>query len=214
MCVGLEVRLGIRQLRSQLGPLLAKREQLPAGTTAGPLDALLILMRGERGYIGASARWGLVGGFLDRVPARPPLVLDSTGLADMPFYGRLLKSRRALLPVSALFVEQRQGGGPPRKFRVARTDGRALLLAVIHDSHPLAGTTCALLAAATPAALPGIVCRMPLVVADEGRDAWLDEAPDRPADELVGLLGAGTLPLAVGEIHEPPSSPQLAFAFA
>lgn len=214
MCVELEVSLGIRQLRSQLGPLQASREQLPASATVAPRDALLLLTRGERGYLGGSARWGLVGGFLDRLPPRPPLALDSAGLAEMPFYGRLLKTRRAVVPVSALVVESGRTARRQR-WRIARADGRALLLAAIHDQHAQAGATCALLDAPAPPALAARSARLPLLIDEENCAAWFADDAERPLDDVLELLRARPWPpLSFAEIVEPPPSPQLAFAFA
>lgn len=170
-----------------------RREQIVPG------DQVLVVAGGS----GWLARWGLVGSFLERAPRQPPLCLDTEGLAERPFYGRLLRHNRCLVPASALAV-----GG----WRLSHRRGRLLWLAGVCDRHADAGATCALLTVATNVTVDA---RIPLILHDDEAAAWLaaDWAP--AAGELAELCQPAARPALHAEARcNPARLPQLAFDFA
>ena len=81
------------------------------------------------GYAGSRAKWGLVGSFLDQAPRSPLINLRSEELEAKPFYGRLLKRQRCLIPATAFFEWQSVYGGGKQKMRISDAKGKPLLLA-------------------------------------------------------------------------------------
>lgn len=214
MCAQVEVKLGVKQLRALLGQIDCSRELLPNSGLLCGKDSLLIVTRSGDGKSSERARWGLVGGFLDREPSIPMITLKCEGLASTPFYGKLLKGKRALIPVTAFFEHQTQPGGKTRKFKVSQADGRPMMLAGVFDSHRSAGTTCAILTVGSDRPVSAISNRMPVIVARDEWNLWLDnssEFPDIELDQIMQPMPDGSL--KIEEVAEPEPSPQLSFAF-
>lgn len=211
MCVRIEQRTSARDLNRQLPGLRLLRRDLPAGGEFAANHPALILRDGGDGPLVEVARWGLVGSFLDVIPARPVLALPFAGLASRPFYSRLLRGQRCLLPASAFIVA---GAGGRGETRVAAA-GRPLLLAGVFDRHPQAGTTCALLSTAAAAALGTLGCTMPLLLGPAASALWLKAGDEFPGEEFAAALAEqAPPPLMLSELLPPEPSPQLAFAFA
>lgn len=204
MCVRIEQRTSARDLNRQLSGLRLTRHDLPGGGERAANDPALILRDGGDGPLGEFARWGLVGSFLDLAPARPVLALAYAGLASRPFYSRLLRGQRCLLPASAFIVA---GAGGRGETRVAAS--RPLLLAGVFDRHPQAGTTCALLS------VPAAAGPRPLVLGPAAAGLWLKAGDEFPGEEFAAALAEeAPMPLTLSELLPPEPSPQLAFAFA
>lgn len=205
MCVRIEQRTSARDLNRQLPGLRLTRHDLPGGGERAANDPALILCAGGDGPLGEFARWGLVGSFLDLAPARPVLALSYAGLASRPFYSRLLRGQRCLLPASAFIVA---GAGGRGETRVAAASGRPLLLAGVFDHHRQAGTTCALLS------VPAAAGSQPLLLGPAAAALWLKAGDEFPGDEFAAAMAEETpTPLMLTELLPPEPSPQLAFAF-
>lgn len=210
MCVRIELRTSVRELNRQLPGLRLARHDLPPGGSAANEPAL-ILRDGGGGPLGEFARWGLVGSFLDLPPARPVLALAFAGLASRPFYSRLLRGQRCLLPATAWIVAGERGIG---ETRVADAAGRPLMLAGVFDRHPRAGTTCALLSTAT-GGQGAAVSSLPLLLGPAACAVWLGAGDEFPGEAFAAALAEQpVLPLTRTALPPPEPSPQLAFAFA
>lgn len=211
MCVRIEQRTSARDLNRQLPGLRLTRHDLPDGGECAANDPALILRACGDGPLGEFARWGLVGSFLDFAPARPVLALAYAGLASRPFYSRLLRGQRCLLPASAFIVAGAGGGGETR----VAASGRPLLLAGVFDRHPQAGTTCALLSTATSAAQGALGRSMPLLLGPVASALWLNAGDEFPDEAFAAALAEeAPAPLTLTELLPPEPSPQLSFAFA
>lgn len=208
MCVRIEQKTSARDLNRQLPGLRLTRPDLPGGSELAANQPVLILRAGDDGPRGEFARWGLVGSFLDLPPLRPILTLAYAGLASRPFYSRLLREQRCLLPASAFIVAHERGRGETRA-----AGARPLLIAGVFDRHPQAGTTCALLT--TMAATAGVPGRsMPLLLGPVAGKLWLNAGAEFPGDEFaVAVAEEAPVPLTLSELLPPEPSPQLAFAF-
>lgn len=205
MCVRIEQKTSARDLNRQLPGLHLTRQDLPGGGELAANDPALILRNGGDGPLAEFARWGLVGSFLDLAPARPVLTLAYAGLASRPFYSRLLRTQRCLLPASAVIVANPGGRGETR----GAGSGRPLLLAGVFDRHPQAGTTCALLS------VPAAAGSRPLLLGPAAAALWLAAGDEFPGDEFTAAMAEeAPIPLTLSELPPPEPSPQLAFSFA
>lgn len=212
MCVRIELRTSVRELNRQLPGLRLARHDLPPANQSAASQPALILRDGGGGPLAEAARWGLVGSFLDLPPARPVLTLAYAGLASRPFYSRLLRGQRCLLPASAFVLAGEGGRG---EVRVADAAGRPLMLAGVFDRHPRAGTTCALLSTAAAAATGAAGQTLPLLLGPAACAVWLAAGDEFPEDEFAAVLAEAPPPtLALTPLVPPEPSPQLAFAFA
>ena len=212
MCERIELKSSVRELSRHFGRLQISARDLPQAGELSAATPLLIICGGSEGARASNARWGLVGHFLDQSPRSPLLNLRSEGLADTPFYGRLLRRKRCLVPASAFYCWQHHDGRRV-KTRISHADGQLLLLAGIFDHHPHAGTTCTILTRAT--GHPEHGQRLPVLLPPAATSFWLAEHPEFPNEEFSDLLlRQATPPLTLTTIPEPEPSPQLTFNFA
>lgn len=215
MCERIELRAGVWDISRHFGRLQISARDLPDEEELSPASPLLIVSGGSGGARASNARWGLVGHFLDRSPRSPLLDLRAETLVATPFYSHLLRRKRCLIPATAFFVWQIDGGGSRRKLRIARDDGELLLIAAVFDHHPHAGSTCALLTAPAIGPARGLQARLPLLLRGDAADFWLAEHPEFPTDDFAALLQPAEWPALFAEaLPEPEPSPQLCFEFA
>jgi putative SOS response-associated peptidase YedK len=213
MCGRYELKSKARALNKQFPPLHLGQGDMPGNGEIRPTDPVLIITGGEHGYQGSKARWGLVGHFLDRAPSSPLINLRSEGLAAKPFYSKILKRNRCLIPATA-FYEWQPLAGRKQKIRISQPNSETLMFAGIFDHHPTAGVTCAILTTAADATIRPIHERMPLILGHEESNFWLADYPEFPDSEFAALLQTpAPLALITETIIEDPPSPQLSLAF-
>lgn len=215
MCVSYELKASAKDLARHFPGLQLRRGEMPGQDEMRPTDRVLMLTGNGPAVLGHAARWGLVGSFLEAEPRTPLTKLRSEGLAATPFYNRLLRAKRCLVPATAFFEAKPGAARTPQKTRISHPVGKLLFFAGVFDQHPSAGTTCAILT--TPAHGPvGAACeRMPLILGREDAAFWLDDHPEFPAERFASLAEASPpVDLKLEAVEEPPPSPQLAFAFA
>lgn len=214
MCGSYELKVKARELNRQFPPLNLGAPEMPLGVTMQPREPVLMVTGKGPGYQGSKARWGLVGSFLDREPRTPPFTLPCEGLVTKPFYSKILKRNRCLIPATA-FLEWRAPASRRQKMRISHAKGKILMFAGIFDHHPLAGTTCAILTTAADETLSGFHDRMPFILDREQSVFWLGEHTEFP-DEAFELLlqSAPQPPLVFEAVVEEAPSPQLSLAFA
>jgi putative SOS response-associated peptidase YedK len=165
------------------------------------------------GYLGSTARWGLVGSFLDHEPRTPLINLCSEGLATKPFYSKILKRNRCLIPATA-FYEWQSLADRKQKMRISHATGETLMFAGIFDHHPLAGTTCAILTTAANETVSRIHPRMPILLGRDESSFWLAEYAEFPDTEFeVMLQNPARFPLSIEAVIEEAPSPQLSLGF-
>ncbi|MBS1161778.1 MAG: hypothetical protein H6R15_4197 [Proteobacteria bacterium] len=214
MCGCFELKAKARALTKYFQHLRLNPSEMPWAAELHPRDWVLMLTAGDRGHVASRARWGLVGSFLSDEPQIPVSILRSEGLASMPFYGKILRGKRCLIPATAFFAWP-VAAGAKQKQRISQPQGDILLFAGVFDQHPRAGTTCAILTTSAKAALGAAHERMPVILSREAAAFWLEDFPEFPAAELALLL-ADPAPgaLKLEPVAEPEESPQLAFKFA
>ncbi|MBI2276702.1 MAG: SOS response-associated peptidase [Dechloromonas sp.] len=214
MCGCYELKAKARTLNRQFPQLHLEQSEMPHAGEMHPADPVLMIVASGNGYSGRKARWGLVGSFLDKEPHCPPISLHGEGLAGKPFYSKILRRNRCLIPATAFHEWQTLVGGK-QKMRISHPAGEVLMFAGIFDHHPLAGTTCAILTTAADETVSRIHDRMPLILdRDEGR-FWLNDHADFPEGEFEAILQTPSRhALTVEAIIEPAPSPQLSLALA
>lgn len=215
MCERYELKATARDLMRHWPQLQLARQDMPDAEEIFPMDPVLIVTGGADGYAGSNARWGLVGNFLDDAPHHPILDLRCEGLEARPFYGKILRRNRCLIPATAFFEWQAAAGGDKRKYRIACARNEPMMFAGVFDHHRHAGATCAMLTVPANAAVAGVRPRMPLMLGREAGLFWLADHADFPSEAFATAIEASShRELKVEALAEPEVSPQLAFDFA
>jgi putative SOS response-associated peptidase YedK len=214
MCAGYELKAKARELNRWFPQLHLGQGDMPRPEKMHPTDPVLMITGGSTGYLGSKARWGLVGSFLDHEPRSPLITLPGEGLASKPFYSKILKRNRCLIPATAFYAWQSVAGGQ-RKMRISQAKGDALMFAGIFDHHPLAGTTCAILTTAADATVSWIHERMPVILDREESGFWLSQHVEFPDAEFAAMLQTPSRhTLTIEAVIEAAPSPQLSLVFA
>lgn len=213
MCGSYELKAKARALNRHFPQLQLSQDEMPQTGEIHPTDTVLMITGNSTGYLAAKARWGLVGSFLDHAPRRPLTTLPSEGLASKPFYSKILKRSRCLIPATA-FYEWQSLAGRKHKMRISQPQGEALMFAGIFDHHPLAGTTCTILTTTADATVSRIHDRMPVILGHDEGSFWLSEHEEFPEAEFAALLQTPSLhTLTIEEVIEEEPSPQLSLIF-
>ena len=214
MCGCYELKAKARELNRHFPQLHLSQGEMPQTGEIHPTDTVLIITGNGNSYLAAKARWGLVGSFLDKEPRSPLTTLHSEGLAAKPFYSKILKRSRCLIPATA-FYEWQSLAGAKQKMRISLPKGEALMFAGIFDHHPLAGTTCAILTTAADATVSCVHDRMPVILGREESSFWLDEYEEFPEPEFAAMLQTPSRQaLTIAAVIEEEPSPQLSLVFA
>lgn len=148
-------------------------------------------------------RWGLI----------PPWVKDPAALrhtlfnarsetaAEKPSFRAAFKSRRCLMPASG-FYEWHTEGGVKKPYFFTRTDGKPVVFAGLWERWERGAErvdSCTMLTASASVFMEQYHQRMPVVLEEADRAAWLHEGPEellRPAGDDV--LQAWPVSPAVG----------------
>ena len=214
MCGRYELKAKARDLNRHFPQLYLGQGEMPQSVEIYPSNLALMITGHNNGHLGGMARWGLVGSFLDQPPRSPLINLRSEGLAAKPFYSKILKRSRCLIPATAFF-EWQPVAGRKQKMRISQPNGELLMLAGIFDHHPDAGTTCAILTTAADESISRIPERMPLILGREESSFWLEEHTEFPADEFASMLQSPARhALTIEAVIEEAPSPQLSLVFA
>lgn len=214
MCGRYELKTKARELNKQFQQLHIGQREMPCTDEMQPGNPVLIITGSPHGHLASNAKWGLVGSFLDFAPPQAITTLRSEGLASKPFYNKILKSKRCLIPATAFFEWQISSTGK-QKIRISHPHNQPLIFAGIFDHHPLAGTTCAILTTAANESMCGIHHRMPVILNRDERSFWLEEHAEFPDTEFAAMLQtASGDALMMEAIIEKAPSPQMSLAFA
>lgn len=213
MCGCYELKAKARELNRHFRQLHLGQGEMPRTVDMHPTDPVLMITGNRTGYLARTALWGLVGSFLDKEPRSPVINLHSEGLASKPFYSKILKKNRCLIPATAFYEWQSLAGGK-QKMRISQPKGEALMFAGIFDHHPLAGTTCAILTTSANETLSPIHDRMPVILDRDESSFWLDEYPEFPDTEFEAILQTPSRhALTIEAVVEEERSPQLSLVF-
>jgi len=148
------------------------------------------LEQGARRF--ALVRWGLIPGWVED-PKKFSLVINarSDNVTTKPAFRNAMRYRRCLVPADGFFEWQVVGPGPKRPFYIRRKDGASFAFAGLWEvwSGPNGEemeTACIVTTDANRLLKP-IHDRMPVILAPEAFDLWLD-CKNVDADTAAALL--------------------------
>ncbi len=168
----------------------------PSGAAAryniAPSQPGLVVRRSESGRRAEPMRWGLVPFWADDPSIGSRLInARSETVVSKPAFRAAMRHRRCLVPATG-FYEWKPAGGAKQPYYIHRGDGRPLAFAGLYehwtgpdgervDSYVILTT------AANDAVRP-LHDRMPVVLAAEALEPWLD-ATRTDAEQAAALLG-------------------------
>jgi putative SOS response-associated peptidase YedK len=135
-------------------------------------------------------RWGLIPPWADDPQIGSRMINARSETApEKPSFRRAFRERRCLIPADGFYEWQRTNGAK-QPFYIHMEDGRPFAFAGLWESWGRGGEceirTCTILTTAANAVVGEIHERMPVIVAPDAYDVWLDPSSER--DELTGLL--------------------------
>lgn len=173
----------------------AVRAAPPAGAAEGAAGQT----EGETGESGAgrhlvSLRWGLIPSWA-KDPAIGARMINARAetLAEKPAFRSAFLRRRCLVAADGFYEWQKRSGGPKQPYRIARPDGGPFAFAGLWERwrNPTEGRdveSCTIVTTAANATLGPIHHRMPVILAPQSYDLWLD--PEAALDRVQDLLAA------------------------
>lgn len=172
--------------------------QLPLRFNIAPTQTILVTIQVPRGREGRSLRWGLVPPFLrSKPPGRPLINARSESVFDKPSFRAPAKRHRCLIPASG-FYEWEKGTRQAWLFR-PRVGELMAFAGIWQPGDPDAEVpdSAAILTTAANATLRPVHHRMPVILAPEHWDAWLDpDCSDRALLEPLLVPAADDLLIA------------------
>lgn len=184
-----------------------KTEQLPIRFNVAPTQPVYAVAESRRQngrrHLGAF-RWGLVPSWAKDLRIGSKMInARAEGIATKSAYQKALSRRRCIIPADA-FYEWRE----KQPYVISRADGEPMAFAglweVWWDPDEASGEplrTCTIITTTANADLESIHGRMPVMLAPEAWDSWLDPA-NEDIRSLVGLM----IPAPAGELKAWPVS--------
>lgn len=164
-------------------PLLA--ELAPRYNIAPTQPVLIIRVESER-VTPARVRWGLVPGWA-RDPGAGNRMINARGetVAEKPSFRTAFRQRRCLVPATGFYEWQKTNGTGKQPWHVHRPDDGPFAFAGIWEHWEAADgstlETCAIITTRANATMAPIHDRMPVILAREDLDCWLDPDNNEPA---------------------------------
>jgi putative SOS response-associated peptidase YedK len=189
MCGRYALDQNARELAQQFAltetPELAPRYNILPGTRV-----LAILQQGTTRVAG-SMTWGLEpawAGARGRPGNSPrPINARSETVASQPMFRTAFRSHRCVLPASGFYEWRRLDRGPKQPFFFRPAAGGAFAMAgVFEPGDAVSAQTCCILTRPADAAVLPVHDRMPVLLAADAVDLWLDLAA--PVEDLRALL--------------------------
>jgi putative SOS response-associated peptidase YedK len=156
-------------------------DALPPSYNVAPTDDVYTVGGEDGRRLLTVTPWGLVAGN----GATPMINARAETLVERPVFREAFEHRRCLIPADGFYEWETVGGGRKQPY-----------LFVPPDAHPVgfAGLlgrrgTCAIITSAARPPVTRLHDRMPIVLAAERWDVWLD--PETTIDELQSLLAPG-----------------------
>ncbi|MDH3208062.1 MAG: SOS response-associated peptidase [Gemmatimonadota bacterium] len=145
-----------------------------------PGQQALVVAEDKRGRRMGLLTWGLVPGWQD-TPGRPLINARCESVLSRPSFSEAVARRRCLVPADG-FYEWKREGASKLPFWIHPTEGGVLSFAGIWERWSRPGSeprhTYAILTMPPSVEVAAIHDRMPVVVGDADRDAWLDRHND------------------------------------
>jgi putative SOS response-associated peptidase YedK len=164
--------------------------ELPQSYNVAPTQGVAAVLEEGGGRHLEVLRWGLIPPWADDPQIGSRMINARSETApDKPSFRRAFRERRCLIPADGFYEWQRTNGAK-QPFYIHMEDGRPFAFAGLWESWGRGGEgeirTCTILTTAANAVVGEIHERMPVIVAPDAYDVWLDPSSER--DELTGLL--------------------------
>jgi putative SOS response-associated peptidase YedK len=192
-------------------------------------DVLAVTTDREGAPRGELLRWGLVPSWA-KSPNTGMKMINARleTVSERPAYRRAFERFRCLIVADGFYEWQPTPGGPKQPFHITRDDGGlfsfAGLWSIWHAPDGSTLRTCTILTTAANSAIARLHDRMPVILAREAEQPWLDTATsaDRLTEILAGLSASHTAAMPVGPavndarydgpecLAPPPADPQAA----
>jgi putative SOS response-associated peptidase YedK len=135
-------------------------------------------------------RWGLIPPWADDPGIGSRMINARSETAPgKPSFRRAFRERRCLIPADGFYEWQRTNGAK-QPYYIHMEEGRPFAFAGLWESWSKGGEgevrTCTILTTGANALVGEVHDRMPVILAHDAYDVWLD--PDSERDELTGLL--------------------------
>lgn len=185
MCARYVLSLPPEAMRRLFG--YVERPNFPPRYNIAPTQPIAVVhadLDGTRHFL--LVRWGLIPAWT-RDAATPSLLINARAetAAQKPSFRGAMRHRRCLVPADG-FYEWRQAGAASQPYLVRRRDGAPFAMAGLWESWMGAEgseiDTGAILTTAANRLMAKIHPRMPVILAPEDWERWLDCGARRPAD--------------------------------
>jgi putative SOS response-associated peptidase YedK len=187
MCGRYTLATPVSKLAEQFGFDDSSVEIPPSYNVAPTQSVAAVLEEGGRRRLEV-LRWGLIPPWADDPQIGSRMInARSETVAEKPSYRRAFRERRCLIPADGFYEWQRTNGAK-QPYYIHMEDGTPFAFAGLWETWKGDGEirSYTILTTGANALVDEIHERMPVIVAPDAYDVWLDPASER--DELTGLL--------------------------
>lgn len=164
--------------------------EVSPGYNIAPGSRILSIIRKDGKRLLVDFQWGLIPHWTrERAAGRGLINARAESISQKPSFRSAFRARRCLIPASG-FYEWKKEGRIKIPYYVRLLSGRPFTFAGIHEAWVSPGggevATCAIVTTGPNEVMKEIHDRMPVILGDNYRDAWLD--PSLSPEDALALL--------------------------